>query len=255
MKISEDGVRLICSFEGYHKKLSNGDCTAYQTYLGNGKYDIPTIGYGCTSGVKMGDVWTEEKARDELRKELAKHESYVTQYVTVPIGQNEFDALVSFSYNCGPANLKKLVSRLNKGDRTGTAKAFLLYVKAQGQTLPGLVSRRTRESALFKNPAQQPEDPFMPQTVTASAEPVKPATAATAAGAAAVVATQTLPGLPIPSVPPEIADSVTNVTAWKTVAEHAGAIKTWAVAQPTMALGLSITVAAFYLYSKRGQSQ
>ena len=62
MKISEDGVRLICSFEGYHKKLSNGDCTAYQTYLGNGKYDIPTIGYGCTSGVKMGDVDREQGA-------------------------------------------------------------------------------------------------------------------------------------------------------------------------------------------------
>lgn len=251
MKISEDGVRLICSFEGYHKKLSNGDCTAYQTYLGNGKYDIPTIGYGCTSGVKMGDVWTEEKARDELRKELAKHESYVTQYVTVPIGQNEFDALVSFSYNCGPANLKKLVSRLNKGDRTGTAKAFLLYVKAQGQTLPGLVSRRTRESALFQKPAQQPEEPFMPQTVTASAEPAKPATVATAAGAAAVVATQTIPGLPVPSVPPEITDSLTNVSAWKGIGEQLWTLKEWAASQPMLAGALSLSIGGFWLWSKK----
>lgn len=121
--------------------------------------------------------------------------------------------------------------------------------------MPGLVSRRMREAALFLKPVEKPEEPFMPQTVSASAEPAKPATVATAAGAAAVVATQAIPGLPIPGVPPEIADSITNVSAWKTVAEHAGAIKTWAVAQPTMALGLSITVAAFYLYSKRGQSQ
>lgn len=255
MKISEEGVRLICSFEGYHKKLANGDCTAYQTYLGNGKYDIPTIGYGCTVGVRMGDVWTEEKAREELKKELAKHEAYVTQYVTVPINQNELDSLVSFSYNCGPANLKKLVSRLNKGDRTGTAKAFLLYVKAQGQTLPGLVSRRTRESALFLKPVAAPEEPFMPQTVTASAEPAKPATVATAAGAAAVVATQTIPGLPIPSVPPEIADSVANVSIWKDVGEQVWALKDWAVSQPLLAGALSVSITGFYLWSKKRAAQ
>ncbi len=251
MKISEEGVRLICSFEGYHKKLANGDCTAYQTYLGNGKYDIPTIGYGCTVGVRMGDVWTEEKAREELKKELAKHEAYVTQYVTVPINQNELDSLVSFSYNCGPANLKKLVSRLNKGDRTGTAKAFLLYVKAQGQTLPGLVSRRTRESALFLKPVAAPEEPFMPQTVSASAEPVKPATAATAAGAAVVVATQTIPGLPIPGVPPEIADSITNVSAWKEIGEQVWTLKDWAAAQPLLAGALSVSITGFWMWSKK----
>jgi GH24 family phage-related lysozyme (muramidase) len=255
MTIPAEAVRLNKAFEGFHKKLANGDCTAYQTYLGNGKYDIPTCGYGTTKGVKMGMVWTEEYATQRMMEDLQEAAAFVDQYVTVPLNENERGALILFTNNCGPGNLKKLIVPLNKGDRTGTAKAFLLYVKAQGQTLPGLVSRRTRESALFLKPIAAPEEPFMPQTVTASAEPVKPATAATAAGAAAVVATQTLPGLPIPSVPPEIADSVTNVTAWKTVAEHAGAIKTWAVAQPTMALGLSITVAAFYLYSKRGQSQ
>ncbi len=196
MNISDEGVRLVCSFEGYHKKLANGDCTAYRTYLGNGKYDIPTIGYGCTVGVKMGDVWTEEKARNELKKELAKHEAYVTQYVTVPINQNEFDALVSFSYNCGPGNLKKLIVRLNKGDRTGTAKAFLLYVKAQGQTLPGLVSRRTRESSLFQKPVTAPDEPYMPKSVTKEAEPPSRKTVATVVAAVTGTATQFMPALP-----------------------------------------------------------
>ena len=255
MTIPAEAVRLNKAFEGFHKKLANGDCTAYQTYLGNGKYDIPTCGYGTTKGVKMGMVWTEEYATQRMMEDLQEAAAFVDQYVTVPLNENERGALILFTNNCGPGNLKKLIVPLNKGDRAGTANKLSLYVKAQGQTLPGLVSRRAREAALFLKPVAAPEEPFMPQTVTASAEPVKPATAATAAGAAAVVATQTLPGLPIPSVPPEIADSVTNVTAWKTVAEHAGAIKTWAVAQPTMALGLSITVAAFYLYSKRGQSQ
>ncbi len=255
MTIPAEAVRLNKAFEGFHKKLANGDCTAYQTYLGNGKYDIPTCGYGTTKGVKMGMVWTEEYATQRMMEDLQEAAAFVDQYVTVPLNENERGALILFTNNCGPGNLKKLIVPLNKGDRSGTANKLSLYVKAQGQTLPGLVSRRAREAALFLKPVSAPEEPFMPQTVTASAEPAKPATVATAAGAAAVVATQTIPGLPVPSVPPEITDSITNVTAWKTVAEHAGAIKTWAVAQPTMALGLSITVAAFYLYSKRGQSQ
>lgn len=183
MNISDEGIRLIKSFEGYHKALKNGDCTAYQTYLGGGKYDIPTIGYGCTVGVRMGDIWTEAQATEYLMKEVAKHEAYVTQYVTVPINQNEFDALVSFSYNVGPGNLKTLVKRLNRGDRMGTAKAFLLYVKAQGRTLPGLVSRRTRESALFQKPVEKPTEPYMPQTVQKQLEP--PSAPAVATGTAA----------------------------------------------------------------------
>jgi len=197
MKISDEGLRLIKSFEGYHKKLANGDCTAYQTYLGGGKYDIPTIGFGTTAGVKMGMVWTEAQATEALLKEIAKHEAYVTQYVTVPINENEFDALVSFSYNCGPGNLKKLVARLNKGDRVATAKAFLLYVKAQGQTLPGLVSRRTRESALFQKPVVAPDEPYMAQTVTKEVEPPSRKVVATAAATVGGTVMQFMPADPL----------------------------------------------------------
>lgn len=197
MKISEEGIRLIKSFEGFHKKLANGDCTAYQTYLGNGKYDVPTIGFGTTAGVKMGMVWTEAQATDALLKEIGKHEAYVTQYVTVPINQNEFDALVSFSYNCGPGNLKKLITRLNKGDRIGTAKAFLLYVKAQGQTLPGLVSRRTREAALFQKPVVAPDEPYMPKTVQKEVEPPSRKTVATVVAGVTGTAVQFMPNDPL----------------------------------------------------------
>lgn len=206
MKTSDEGIRLIKGFEGYHKKLANGDCTAYQTFLGTsptGKklYDIPTLGYGCTVGIKMGMVWSEERATEELKKEVAKHEDYVTQYVTVPINQNEFDALVSFSYNCGSGNLKKLIEkRLNKGDRTATAQAFLLYVKAQGKTLPGLVSRRTREAALFQKPVEEPAEPFMPQVVTKEAEPPSRKTVAAVAVSAATGVAQFMPADPIGSV-------------------------------------------------------
>ena len=80
MSVNDETVRLNKSFEGYHKRLSNGDCTAYQTNLGNGKYDIPTIGYGTTRGVKMGMVLTEAEApKRELKKSTMSR-----RYLSVP---------------------------------------------------------------------------------------------------------------------------------------------------------------------------
>ena len=251
MTIPAEAVRLNKAFEGFHKKLANGDCTAYQTYLGNGKYDIPTCGYGTTKGVKMGMVWTEEYATQRMMEDLQEAAAFVDQYVTVPLNENERGALILFTNNCGPGNLKKLIVPLNKGDRSGTANKLSLYVKAQGQTLPGLVSRRAREAALFLKPVAAPEEPFMPQTVTASAEPAKPATVATAAGAAAVVATQTIPDLPIPGVPPEITDSITNVSAWKGMGEQLWTLKEWAVSQPMLAGAVSLSIGAFWMWSKK----
>jgi lysozyme len=197
MKTSEEGIRLNKSFEGYHKKLTNGDCTAYQTYLGGGKYDIPTCGYGTTKGVKMGMVWTEAEATTRMMQDLEEAERYVQQYVTVPINQNEHDALVLFTNNCGPANLKKLIVPLNKGDRMGTANKFPLYVKAQGRTLAGLVSRRAREQALFLKPVEAPEEPAMPQTVEKAPEAPSRKTVAAAVIAAGAGVQQIIPADPL----------------------------------------------------------
>jgi len=197
MKTSEEGIRLNKSFEGYHKKLTNGDCTAYQTYLGGGKYDIPTCGYGSTKGVKMGMVWTEAEATTRMMQDLEEAEQYVQQYVTVPINQNEHDALVLFTNSCGPANLKKLIVPLNKGDRMGTANKFPLYVKAQGRTLAGLVSRRAREQALFLKPVAAPEEPAMPKTVSKAPEPPSRKTVAATVATAAVGVGQLIPADPL----------------------------------------------------------
>lgn len=250
MKTSEEGIRLNKSFEGFHKRLSNGHCTAYQTYLGGGKYDIPTIGYGTTKNVKMGMVLTEEQATERMMQDLEEAERYVTQYVTVPINANQFDALVLFTNNCGPENLKKLIAPLNNGDAMGTANKFPLYRKAQGQTLPGLVSRRAREQALFLKPVAAPAEPAMPQTVSKAAEPLSAKTVATAASTAAVVVTQAAPAL-IPTVPPELTDSITNVTAWKGIGEQLWAMKEWAASQPMLAGALSVSITGFYLWSKK----
>ena len=248
MKLSEEGLRLIKSFEGYHTRLKDGSCAAYLCPAG-----VATIGYGCTVGVKLGMVWTEQQAEDALAKEVSRFEDAVNRLVTVPINQNEFDALVSFAYNCGEGALAKssILRRLNKGDMAGAAQAFHLWNKGGGRVLPGLVSRRAREAALFLKPDTKPEEPIMPQAVAASAEPAKPATVATGAAGAAVVATQVIPGLPVPSVPPEITDSLTNVSAWKGIGEQLWTLKEWAHSQPMLAGAVSLSITAFYLWSKK----
>lgn len=248
MKLSEEGLRLIKSFEGYHTRLKDGSCAAYLCPAG-----VATIGYGCTVGVNLGMVWTEQQAEDALAKEVSRFEDAVNRLVTVPINQNEFDALVSFAYNCGEGALAKssILRRLNKGDMAGAAQAFHLWNKGGGRVLPGLVSRRAREAALFLKPDTKPEEPIMPQAVAASAEPAKPATVATGAAGAAVVATQVIPGLPVPSVPPEITDSLTNVSAWKGIGEQLWTLKDWAHSQPMLAGAVSLSITAFYLWSKK----
>ncbi len=261
MTIPAEVVRLNKSFEGFHKRRSDGKCEAYQTLLGKDKltgkpiYDIPTCGYGTTKGVRMGMVWTEEYATQRMMEDLQEAAAFVDQFVKVPINENERGSLILFTNNCGPGNLKNIIAPLNKGDAMGTANKFPLYCKAQGQTLPGLVSRRAREQALFLKPVEAPAEPAMPQTVSKAAEPPSAKTVAVATSTAAVVATQTLPGLPIPSVPPEIADSVANVSIWKDVGEQVWALKDWAVSQPLLAGALSVSITGFYLWSKKRAAQ
>lgn len=252
MKLDAEGKRLIYSFEGLHTDLKNGTYAAYLCPAG-----VPTIYCGLTKGVKLGMVVTTAEGEAMFEKEIAKFEDAVTRLVTVAINQNEFNALVSFAYNCGEGALAKssILRRLNKGDRKGAAQAFHLWNKGGGRVLAGLVSRRAREAALFLKPTEKPEEPYMPQAVAASSEPAKPATVATGAAGAAVVATQVIPGLPVPSVPPEITDSLTNVSAWKGMGEQLWTLKEWAVSQPMLAGAVSLSIAAFYLWSKRGAAQ
>jgi lysozyme len=151
MNISEKGLAIIKECEGYEKALPDGRCAAYQSYLGNGKYDIPTLGWGCTAGVSMGMIWTRDEAEAALRKEMAGFESGVTKLLTFEPTQNQFDALVSFSYNVGLGNLAKssVLRRANAGDFPGAAAAFMMWNKAQGVELAGLTRRRHEEATLF----------------------------------------------------------------------------------------------------------
>lgn len=137
MKISEKGLNLIKSFEGC--KL-----TAYKD-----PYGVLTIGYGHTKGVKSTDKITQTKADEFLKEDVATSEKAVNNLSKwYKFNQNEFDALVSFTFNCGSGNLLKLVKngKRNKGQ---IADAILLYNKSGGQVLSGLNKRRKAERQLF----------------------------------------------------------------------------------------------------------
>ena len=140
MKISAAGIELLKQFEGCR-------LTAYQDSVG-----VWTIGFGTTAGVKEGQTISQVKAEEYLRSDLAIFEKAVTESLKVPVNQNQFDALVSFTYNVGVSAFRSstLLNLINeKTDKKVVAAEFSKWVKAGNQTLPGLVSRRKAESELF----------------------------------------------------------------------------------------------------------
>ncbi len=98
-------------------------------------------------------VLSAEEIDDILRKDLARFEAGVSRLVKVDLTQGQFDALVSFSFNVGLGNLQNstLRMKLNRGDYDGAAEQFLVWTKAGGKVLPGLVKRRTHEQEMFNS--------------------------------------------------------------------------------------------------------
>ena len=147
MKISEAGVNLIKSFEGL--RLESYLCPA----------GIWTIGYGHTGDDVTPEMKiTEDRANKMLRRDLIKFEQGVDLLITVPLNQQQFDALVSFAFNCGLGALEEstLRKRLNnKEDPNKVAQEELpKWVKGDGVVLPGLVERRKKEVVLFTSGAK-----------------------------------------------------------------------------------------------------
>ena len=109
--------------------------------------DIPTIGFGTTSGVKLGDRTTPEKALQMAMRDVQSYEGAVKSCVKVTLSQNEYDAFISLSYNIGTGAFCKstLVKKLNAGDYEGACKQILLWDKFNGKPLAGLTKRRQEE--------------------------------------------------------------------------------------------------------------
>lgn len=139
MRTSQRGVSLIKSFEGLRLQ-------AYKDAVG-----VWTIGYGATRGVKAGMSITNEQAERMLLNDVQRFEPEVERLVQVPLNGNQWDALVSFTYNLGAANLESstLLRLLNRGDYAAVAEQFPRWNKAGGKVLPGLVRRREAERVLF----------------------------------------------------------------------------------------------------------
>lgn len=139
MKISSRGINLIKKYEGLRLE-------AYKCPSG-----VFTIGYGHTKGVKKGMKISKEQAEGFLSDDLKTYENAVNSCVKVPINQYQYDALVSFSFNCGAGALKNstLLKKLNKKDYKGASDEFLRWNKSNGQVLKGLTKRRQEERQLF----------------------------------------------------------------------------------------------------------
>lgn len=146
-RTSTKGIDLIKSFEGC--RLTSYKAVPTET--------IWTIGWG-HYGVNAGMTITQAQADALLVSDLIKYENYVnnTTYCPVAAGlnQSQFDALVSFCYNCGPGNLKKLCGNRSIEE---IGNAITLFDKSGGRTLPGLTRRRVAEQKLFFNESSNQE--------------------------------------------------------------------------------------------------
>ena len=143
MKTSEKGIQFIKQFEGFKS----------EPYLCSG--GVATIGYGATfyaNGKRVtlqDDSITEDEAEQLLRNTLVKFENIVKKRLTVSVSQNQFDALVSHTFNTGgSATLFKYVN--SKQLDKAASWIETTYTSAKGVVLKGLVKRRKAESEMFK---------------------------------------------------------------------------------------------------------
>ncbi len=111
---------------------------------------IPTVCFGETRGVKLGDRFTDEQCKDMLGERVLEFGRGVDGCTKVWLPPARKAALVSFAYNVGVQAYcgSTLVRKLNAGDTSGACNELLRWTKAKGITLPGLVKRREQEKAM-----------------------------------------------------------------------------------------------------------
>ena len=139
MNISKEGLSLIKKFEGC--EIEADLCPA----------GVWTIGFGHTKDVKEGDKINKEEADYLLQEEMIEYESYINDFVEVPLNQNQFDALCSWVYNLGPTNLKNstMLRVLNEEKYADVPQEIKRWNKAGGEVLDGLIKRREAEAKMF----------------------------------------------------------------------------------------------------------
>lgn len=144
-QVNKAGLDLIKSYEGLR-------LNAYPDPATGG--DPWTVGYGSTKGVKKGMTITVQEAEQRLIMDLQDACKAVERFVTVPLNDNQFAALVSFTFNCGAGNLavSTLLKRLNEGEYASVPMQLMRWNKAAGKVMAGLTRRRAAEGDLFQRP-------------------------------------------------------------------------------------------------------
>jgi GH24 family phage-related lysozyme (muramidase) len=149
-RINQTGLDLLKGYEGC-------ELTAYQDQVG-----VWTIGYGHTKGVRSGMTITQTQADQWLQEDVEEYEAAVTECVQANINNNQFSALVSFSFNLGAFALfeSTLLKLLNQGKILEAANEFPRWNKAGGAPALGLTRRRLSERALFLSQDWRPYRAF-----------------------------------------------------------------------------------------------
>ena len=136
LSLSAAGLVGILNYEGFSD-------TAYIPVPG----DVPTIGFGSTKGVKLGDTITPEKAIERAYRDIQKTESAIHKCVHVPLSQGEMDAYSSLAYNIGTSAFcsSTLVKKLNARDYEGACAEIKRWIYVKGKKNQGLINRREKE--------------------------------------------------------------------------------------------------------------
>ena len=157
MKVSNQLIKLVKHHEGV--RLRPYQCPALIWSVGVGHVIDPThaaVKYEDRKNLPIPAGWDRQLSMGEvdtiLAQDLGRFERGVARLCPASTGhQGQFDALVSFSFNVGLGALQRssIRMRYNRGDIEGAADAFLMWTKAAGKVLPGLVKRRQDERAMF----------------------------------------------------------------------------------------------------------
>jgi lysozyme len=210
------GVALIAESEGL--RLTAYKCPA----------NVWTCGWGETDGVGPKTRWTKEYADQRFCDSLHERTEAVRAMVTVEPTDHQMAALVSLAYNIGNAGLKRssALAAHNRGDHLAAARAFALWNKATVNgvltVLPGLVSRRAKEAALYLTPDADTVQP-MPQAVEPESSIARSPIASSGALTAATGVITGIMGTTEPAAPPSAAAAVAKVEA---IGQQATQIKT-----------------------------
>ncbi len=139
-KVTQDCIDLIRHFEGFRSK----------PYLCPANYLTIGVGHLITESEKFDEI-TEEEGDELLRKDLTKSEGSVLRLLTVPLEDNQYDALVSFVFNLGGGALQRsaLRRKVNRGEHGDVPDEFRKWIFAGGRKLKGLVRRRETEAILY----------------------------------------------------------------------------------------------------------